>query len=148
MAEPKLTDKSKEMLKRFLTFNFEEDYENPEAKEKFSDMFRKMLMTDDPGMKAVVKSMFDSFAQYNNDEKVIGNEEKPAEEAPVEEPVPEDVPEEMPAEEPAPEEMPQEEPPADEAAPTEDNEDENSIFGESYGFNLAQLEKINDWLEG
>jgi outer membrane biosynthesis protein TonB len=141
-----LTDKSKEMLKRFLTFNFDSDYDNPEAKEKFADMFRKMLLTDDPGMKDVVKGMFDSFAKYNTSEKVIGNEEKteetPPEEAPAEEPMPEDVPEEMPPEE----EVPVGEPaPSDEEAPVEDSED--SIFGES-GLTNRQLESINYWLEG
>jgi hypothetical protein len=145
-----LTEKSKEMLKRFLTFSFEKDFGNNEAKEKFADMFRKMVMTNDPGMKDVVQSMFNSFEEYNTNAKVLGNEE------PVEEAPPEEAPaEELPPEEPIADEVPPEEAPVDDTQEPEDfgdsdeqeQEDVGGIFGEHYGFDKNILESINDWLE-
>lgn len=149
---PQITDKSKEMLKRFLTFNFESDYDKPDVKEKFADMFRKMLMTDDPGMKEVVGAMFSSFNKYNVDNKVIGNDEKTSEETPDAE-QPSEVPVEEPAVEPdVPVDAPVEPVPdgvTDE--PIDDTETEKKdvggIFGESKLFSSNILDSINYWLE-
>lgn len=147
-----ITDKSKEMLKRFLTFNFESDYDKPEVKEKFADMFRKMLMTDDPGMKEVVNAMFTSFNNYNIDNKVIGNDEGSSDEQPPpEEPVADELPAEDPTAEPeqTPEEVPEE--PVTDDVPVDDSNEEKSdvggIFGESKLFPSNILESINYWLE-
>ena len=140
-----LTDKSKEMLKRFLTFNFEKDYDNADAKTKFADMFRKMLLSDDPGMKDVVKAMFNSFNKYNTDHKVLSNDEETPEE-PVEAPE-EQQPEEVPQEEQPQEQEPsEEEPEPSEEQPEEDEDETGGIFGEEYGFTPYMLESINDWL--
>jgi len=140
-----ITEKSKEMLKRFLTFDFDRDFDNPDAKGKFADMFRKMLLTDDPGMKDVVKAMFDSFGKYNVNNKTMSNEEPSEEDVPEETP----APEEAPAEEPTPQEQPPQEAPAEETPPedTASEDDVGGIFGENYGFGKSILESINDWLE-
>lgn len=139
---PNITPKSKEMMKRFMTFNYDKDFNNVEAKEKFADMFRKMVMTNDPGMKTVIKSMFDSFANFNAEEKVVGKEEKIEPETDTTDELADD--ETVGDEEvDTGEDVPEEDVPAEDEEATDD---ENSIFGESVGFSGHMISDINYWL--
>lgn len=61
-----LQDKQKELLKQFLTYNLAQDFDDLEKREKFVEIFRNMVMSDDPEMKDIVLSMFDSFNKYQS----------------------------------------------------------------------------------
>lgn len=56
--------KEKDLLKQFLTYNLVQDYDDKQKREKFVEIFRNLVMSDDPEMKQIVLSMFDSFNKY------------------------------------------------------------------------------------
>lgn len=133
------TEKDKIALKRFLTFNPDQDWDNDEIKNQITDIFRNIMTSNDPAMKEVVSAMFNSFNKYNSDEDVVGDkagektEEPPAEEPPAEE-------------EPAPEEeAPEEE--SDGGEGEEEQASAEEMFADSFLSNKNILEDINYWLE-
>lgn len=116
--------KEKDLLKQFLTYNLVQDYDDKQKREKFVEIFRNLVMSDEPEMKQIVLSMFDSFNKY---QETIDN--------PVDDKEPEtaSTTEETPADNEAT--------PAEDSGPTE--EDMMSQF-ESY--KIPYLERINDML--
>ena len=68
-------EKSKELLKRFLTFDVQKDWDDPKNREKYANMFRDMVLSDDPDMQKVIGAMMGSFAKQNDMEQIVGDED-------------------------------------------------------------------------
>lgn len=109
---------NKELVKRLLTFNLDNDFSDDEKREKFADDIRNFVNGGSNEAKGFMKAMLKSFYKNNT---VVGKNPKQEEQpqpAPAEEPAPAPVEEQPPQEEAPTEEQPTTEtPPTEEAAP-------------------------------
>jgi len=79
-----------ELLQTISAFNTDSDFDNKESKQQLSDLFNKLIMSDEPKAKDFFSRFMDSVSTIIDDMGVMSDEEGTEDLGPKEEPVEEE----------------------------------------------------------